>query len=130
MIVTTDSILQGNNPVCGIICLYAVMRHLDPTISYESVLQSIETPFYSGTAKELVRITQKFNMNANVYKLSIKTLFELPPPFIIHWDSNHYVVYEGVEGETVYINDPLVGHTTMTKDNMTIHYTGYALLVC
>lgn len=105
------------------------MRHWDSTISYEAVLQSIETPFYSGTTKELVRIAQKFNLNAHVYKLSVKTLFALPPPFIIHWDDNHYVVYEGVDGERVYINDPLVGHTTMSKDNMISHYTGYALFV-
>jgi ABC-type bacteriocin/lantibiotic exporter with double-glycine peptidase domain len=84
MIVTTDSVLQGDFLVCGRICLYAIKRHWDSTISYEAVLQSIEAPFYSGTTKELVWIAQKFNLNANVYKISVKTLFALPPPFIIH----------------------------------------------
>jgi hypothetical protein len=27
------------------------------------------------------------------------------------------VVYEEIDGERVYINDPLVGHTTISKDN-------------
>ena len=40
------------------------------------------------------------------YRKSLDKLMEVKPPCIIHWNFNHFVVYEGYKRDKFYINDP------------------------
>ena len=48
---------------------------------------------------------------------------------IIHWDFNHFLVLEGIIGDTVYLNDPAMGRRTVAWDEILTSYTGISITV-
>ena len=48
-------------------------------------------------------------------------------PCIIHWNFNHFVVFEGVKGKYAYLNDPARGRRKLTKQELDEGFTGVVL---
>ncbi len=48
-------------------------------------------------------------------------------PCIIHWNFNHFVVLEGIDGSDVYINDPATGQRRIDMAELDLAFTGVAL---
>ena len=54
-------------------------------------------------------------------------LFNRPPPFIVFWEWNHFLVVEGSRRGKVYINDPASGRRSISFDEFERGYSGIAL---
>src|SRR5207245_2738031 len=54
-------------------------------------------------------------------------LGELPLPSIIHWNFNHFVVFEGLDGEWARINDPAIGRRRVSRAEFSEAFTGVVL---
>jgi NHLM bacteriocin system ABC transporter peptidase/ATP-binding protein len=48
-------------------------------------------------------------------------------PCIIHWNFNHFVVLEGIDGDRVYINDPALGRRRIDMAELDLAFTGVVL---
>ena len=48
-------------------------------------------------------------------------------PCIIHWNFNHFVVLEGIDGDRVYINDPAIGRRRIDMAELDLAFTGVVL---
>ena len=48
-------------------------------------------------------------------------------PCIIHWNFNHFVVLEGIDGGDVYINDPAIGRRRTDMVELDLAFTGVVL---
>ena len=46
---------------------------------------------------------------------------------ILHWNFNHFVVFEGIKGGNPYINDPAVGRRKLTMQELDECFTGIVL---
>jgi len=46
------------------------------------------------------------------------------PPFILWWNSNHFVVYEGQKRSKFFINDPALGRRELERDDFFQGFTG------
>ena len=66
-------------------------------------------------------------MAAKGYRKDLNGLLECQPPCIIHWNFNHFVVWEGVKGKYGYINDPAMGRRKLTLEEIEDCYTGVVL---
>ena len=55
------------------------------------------------------------------------TLHELPMPCIIHWNFNHFVVLEGIDGDRASINDPAMGRRSVDMAELDLAFTGVVL---
>jgi ABC-type bacteriocin/lantibiotic exporter with double-glycine peptidase domain len=47
---------------------------------------------------------------------------------ILHFDSDHFVVFEALDGDSVALMDPAVGRRVIDRSVFAKHYTGVALL--
>ena len=56
-----------------------------------------------------------------------RILTSLPTPSIVHWNFNHYVVFEGIKGDRVFLNDPASGPRTVSMAEFEQSYTGVVL---
>ena len=45
-------------------------------------------------------------------------------PLILFWEFNHFLVLEGFQGDTVFLNDPAMGRRTVPWDEFITSYTG------
>ena len=48
-------------------------------------------------------------------------------PCIIHWNFNHFVVLEGIDGNRAYINDPASGRRRIDLAELDLAFTGVVL---
>ena len=48
-------------------------------------------------------------------------------PCIIHWNFNHFVVLEGIDGSRAYINDPAMGRRRIDMAELDLAFTGVVL---
>jgi ATP-binding cassette subfamily B protein RaxB len=66
-------------------------------------------------------------LTCTIVKRGIRSLAAARRPLILYWDLQHFVVFEGMQGHRVGINDPAVGRRRMSIENFEKHYTGVCL---
>lgn len=73
-------------------------------------------------------IKEKLTLEAKGYRKGLKELMQCKPPCIIHWNFNHFVVWEGMKGKYAYINDPAVGRRRLTVEEVDNCFTGVVIV--
>ncbi len=76
---------------------------------------------------QMIDIAATMNLIARGLKLEIEELSQLKLPVILHWNLNHFVVLEKVDGKRFTIFDPGVGRTRVTDKDMNKFFSGIAI---
>ena len=120
----TPTIYQMEATECGAASLGMVMAYYGKHVPLEQL--RIETGVSrDGCNMKNIRLAGvRFGFDARGYRKSVSGLFEMTPPCIIHWNFNHFVVWEGRKGGFCYINDPAVGRRKLTEQDINDCFTG------
>ncbi len=78
-------------------------------------------------AGSIMRCAKKYGFECHGYRREAETLREIELPCIIHWNFNHFVVFEGFKGNYAYLNDPAVGRRRLTFEELDEGFTGVVL---
>jgi NHLM bacteriocin system ABC transporter peptidase/ATP-binding protein len=78
-------------------------------------------------ASNLVKAARRYGIAAKGFKKEPDELDDLPLPSIIHWNFNHFVVFEGFRGEWGFINDPAMGRRRVSRAELSEAFTGVVL---
>ena len=78
-------------------------------------------------AANIMRCAKKFGLECHGYRKEPEALKTMEPPCIIHWNFNHFVVFEGFKGAYAYLNDPAVGRRRLTWEELDEGFTGIVL---
>jgi len=127
--VKTPIRLQGHPAECGAVCLGIVLEYYGNTLSTMELRSRCAVDRDGATIAQIRRGARSAHANCKIKKLGIESLRRTPMPVILHWDLQHYVVFEGTRGDRVYINDPGIGRRRITTREFQKHYTGIALVV-
>ena len=126
--VKVPTILQMEATECGAASLSMILAHYKLWLPLEKLRQECGVNRDGSKASCVIRAARNRNCKANGYKWNADRLKEVGVyPLIIHWEFNHFVVLEGIKGETVYLNDPAMGRRTVKWDEFRTSYTGVAL---
>ena len=126
--VKVPTILQMEATECGAASLSMILAHYKLWIPLEKLRQECGVNRDGSKASCVIRAARNRGCKANGYKWNSDRLKEVGVfPLIIHWEFNHFVVLEGIKGDTVYLNDPAMGRRTVKWDDFRTSYTGVAL---
>ncbi|MEH2614406.1 NHLM bacteriocin system ABC transporter peptidase/ATP-binding protein [Bradyrhizobium sp. AZCC 1693] len=114
---------------CGAAALAMVLAHHGAWIPLEQLRIACGVSRDGSKASNIVRAARTFGLDARGFRQEPATLRELPMPCIIHWNFNHFVVLEGIDGDDVYINDPAVGRRRTDMVELDLAFTGVALVM-
>ena len=126
--VKVPTVLQMEATECGAASLSMILAHYNLWLPLEKLRQECGVNRDGSKASCVIRAARNRNCTANGYKWKADRLREVGKfPLIIHWEFNHFVVLEGIKGDTVYLNDPAMGRRTVKWEEFRTSYTGVAL---
>jgi ABC-type bacteriocin/lantibiotic exporter with double-glycine peptidase domain len=113
---------------CAAACLTMVLRAHGRHLALEQVRAALDAGRDGATAQALVRVARGFGLTCRpLHVPDIEQLELLDPGTILHWNFNHYVVFERVHGGRVEIVDPSAGRRRVSFEVASNCFTGIAL---
>jgi NHLM bacteriocin system ABC transporter peptidase/ATP-binding protein len=123
----TPSILQMEAVECGAAALAIVLAYHGTWIALEQLRVACGVSRNGSNALNVIKAARRFGLAARGFRKEPSALNELPMPCIIHWNFNHFVVLEGIRGQTAFINDPGVGRRQIDIAELDQAFTGVVL---
>ncbi|QBE94824.1 Lactococcin-G-processing and transport ATP-binding protein LagD [Blautia producta] len=123
----TPTVYQMEATECGAASLAMILAYHGKYMPLEQLRIETGVSRDGCNAKNIMRAGRKLGMEAKGFRKSLNSLLELKPPCIIHWNFNHFVVFEGAKGKDYYINDPAMGRRKLTYEELDAAFTGIVL---
>jgi NHLM bacteriocin system ABC transporter peptidase/ATP-binding protein len=112
---------------CGAAALAIVLAYHGVWIPLEQLRIACGVSRDGSKASNILKAAQRFGLVARGYRAEPSALPDVPMPCIIHWNFNHFVVLEGVDGKYAYINDPAIGRRRIDMAELDLAFTGVVL---
>lgn len=123
----TPTIYQMEATECGAASLSMIFAYFGKHLPLEQMRIETGVSRDGCKASNIMRCAKKYGFDCHGYRREPSALRELTPPCIIHWNFNHFVVFEGFKGKHAYINDPAMGRRKLTLEELDEAFTGVVL---
>jgi HlyB family type I secretion system ABC transporter len=114
---------------CGAACLAMSMALHGRTVSAEEVRNATGTGRDGVNAASIIRAARAYDMRGRGVKVELDGIRYLPQGAILHWEFNHFVVFEKLTKGGVVIVDPAAGRRRIPLEKFGESFTGVALIV-
>ena len=126
--VKTPTVFQMEATECGAASLAMIFGCYGREIPLEQMRIETGVSRDGSKASNVVKAAKKLGLEAKGYRYSFRKLVEeARVPCIIHWNFNHFVVFEGKKGKNYYLNDPAGGRRKLTEQELDEGYTGITI---
>ena len=123
----TPTVFQMEATECGAASLTMIFAYYGKHLPLEKMRIETGVSRDGCVAGNIMRAAKKYGFECHGYRKELDGLMKLPVPSIIHWNFNHFVVFEGIKGKYAYLNDPAVGHRKLTMQELDEGLTGVVL---
>src|SRR2546428_2619439 len=123
-----DHVLQIDEMDCGAACLGMICRHFGRKERLPRIRQLCHTATDGTSLKAISRAPTRPGPAARALQNSLRTLPLLPPPAIVPWEGNHWIVLHDVDEQFVRVADPARGLRKLPRRGFEAKGTGYAAL--
>ncbi|MEE3429084.1 MAG: cysteine peptidase family C39 domain-containing protein [Ruminococcus sp.] len=125
--VKTPIVLQNEKCECGAVALSAVLLYYGKYVPLETLRADTGVSRDGCSAGSIYRAAKKHGLLCKGYRKEPADLKSIQTPCILHWEFNHFVVFEGFKGNYAYINDPAYGRRKLSFKELDESFTGIAL---
>lgn len=125
--VKTPVVFQNEACECGAAALTCVLYYFGRYTPLEKVREDIGISRDGCSAGSIFRAAKSYNLSCHGYRKETEDLKTIKTPCILHWNLNHFVVFEGFKGKFAYINDPALGKRKLSFKELDNSFTGIVL---
>ncbi|MEW6472631.1 MAG: peptidase domain-containing ABC transporter [Actinomycetota bacterium] len=113
---------------CGAACLAMVLAYHGRVVRLEELRMETGTDRDGVGAVAILEAARRYGLSARGVAADVGSLGHLPRGSILHWDFDHFVVFEGADRRGVDVVDPAVGRRRVPMDTFRHSFTGVALV--
>lgn len=121
------TILQQAAVECGAASLGMILAHYGRWVSLEQLRSDCGVSRDGSDAINIVTAAEGYGLTGTGHRGTVDDLSSLSMPAIIWWRSSHFMVLEGVRGDTYFVNDPARGRYSLSKEEISQSYSGAAI---
>ena len=123
----TPTVFQMEATECGAASLSMIFAYFGKHLPLEQMRIETGVSRDGCNAGNMMRAAKKYGLECHGYRKELNSLLEIETPCIIHWNFNHFVVFEGIKNGHAYLNDPAVGRRKLTIEELDDGFTGVVL---
>lgn len=123
----TPIVYQMEATECGAASLLMIFLYYGKFMPLEQMRIETGVSRDGCIAGNIMRAAKRFGLECHGYRKEVSYLKEVQTPCIIHWNFNHFVVFEGFKRDVPYINDPAVGRRKLTEEELDEGFTGIVM---
>jgi ATP-binding cassette, subfamily B, bacterial len=112
---------------CGAACLGMVLGYWGKRVSIDEVCNVIGVDRDGANALSILEGARWYGLRGRGIKIEIDDLEYLDTATILHWEFNHFVVFEKLKKNGVVIVDPGLGRRFVPMEQFRKSFTGVAL---
>src|SRR5678816_3699138 len=112
---------------CGAASLCMVMHYHGRESKLAEVREAMGIGRDGVSAKSILDTAERYGMTGRGIKVNVDQLHLLKPATILHWEFNHFVVFDKLVKNGVRINDPATGPREVPLDEFSKGFTGVAI---
>lgn len=112
---------------CGAAALAIVLAYHGAWVPLEELRIACGVSRDGSKASNVIRAARRYGLAAKGYSLEPSALQKMPMPCILHWNFNHFVVLESIDGKGADINDPATGRRRVSLEELDRAFTGVVL---
>ena len=125
--ITTPILLQMHASECGAACLGSVLGYFGRWVALTELREKCEVSRDGSSAASIVRASRHYGLECNGLSMRAGQLKKLELPLILFWQFSHFVVLEGFDANSFYLNDPSTGRRKISTEEFNQGYSGIAL---
>ncbi|MBQ71752.1 MAG: NHLP family bacteriocin export ABC transporter peptidase/permease/ATPase [Planctomycetaceae bacterium] len=126
--VKTPTVLQMESVECGAASLAMVLAYHGRWVPLETLRVDCNVSRDGANMALIENAARLYGLDTDLEQVdTMEELAKRQGPLILWWNRRHFLVFEGVEGRRVRINDPETGRRWVDKDDFEAQYSGYAL---
>jgi ABC-type bacteriocin/lantibiotic exporter with double-glycine peptidase domain len=115
---------------CAASCLTMVLAYHGKWVPLDEARQAVGASGRDGAnARAILQAAHAFGLRGRGVRIGVEKLPLLPPGSILHWEFNHFVVFERLHKGHALLVDPELGRRRVTLDELGRAFTGVALLL-
>jgi len=114
---------------CGAACLTMAVRYWGREVRLDEVRGHVGSGRDGVDALAILRGAEELGLRGRGLRVEIEDLRHLPPAAILHWEFNHFVVFERLTRGGVVILDPGHGRRTIPLARFRKSFTGVAIVL-
>ncbi|MEM6755424.1 MAG: peptidase domain-containing ABC transporter, partial [Cyanobacteria bacterium P01_C01_bin.38] len=120
---------QQSSSDCGAASLVMVGRYWGKYFSVSRLRDMTNAGRSGASLRALASAAENIGFATRPVKATLDKLAEQSLPAIAHWKGNHFIVVYEINQKNVIVGDPARGSRTLTHEEFTADWTGYALLL-
>lgn len=127
MHVKTPTVFQIEATECGAASLSMIFQYYGLHLPLEQMRIETGVSRDGCNAWNILQAARKYGLDCKAKRAEPEELLKMRPPCIIHWNMEHFLVYEGHQGSKIYLNDPAKGRVEVSREELDDSFTGIVL---